>query len=360
MSPLPPKPHSKNSLEQQQQRHIYVRHTPLSVSIVFMVLAVVSIPLGVVVIKSGDQTTKLDFRYDHYNNYKHSIAPAGELAVDFPFNGTVLSTGIKTRLDFSLSSSLTAPVYMQYRLHPFYQNHRLFASSIDYEQLRGGTSDLIPLCQPFRFPGEATGDTVSGYYSPCGAFPWSMFNDSISLFKNDGTLICDGGAFTVDGSSRVAGNNCKKTGIALARDVKSRFKAPGVIPGHGPMWKADGDPSATDPFLKEGYYFKEPGHKIPSSLDEDLMVWSNMAFTSNVVKDYRIITVDLPAGDYFFEITEHFPTSAYSSRKYVQLSTRSWIGGRSHLLGIALILLGSVAFTLGVALLSLQCILTPA
>jgi hypothetical protein len=358
MSEIPPKPHSNSRVEQQQLRHIYVRYSPLSIAAVFFIIAVVSIPIGVVVIVCGDRPSHSSYRYDNVNNYTFVMGVAGQHAVDFEFNGTVNSTGALARVNFTLSKSLTAPIYMEYVLDPYYQSYRWFAASIDTSQLRGGTSDLTEYCHPYRYPGENTGEDVSGYYSPCGAFPWSMYNDSIALYKSDATLICDGGKFSADGESQIADNHCRKKGIALREDVRSSYKAPKSISGHGPMWKAGGDATATDPYQKAGYYYREPGHKIPSALDEDLMVWLNMAFMQRVTKTYRIIEVDLPAGDYYFEILEQFATTHISAQKYVRLSTRSWIGENNHVLGILLIVVGGAGFIMAVALLILQCFAT--
>nr|AHM92899.1 miltefosine transporter beta subunit [Leishmania amazonensis] len=359
MASLPPKPHLKNRVEQQQLPHVFVPHSPLSVSVVFFILAILAIPIGVVVIVTGDRTTRLDFRYDHINNYKFAMGAAGEYAVNFPFNDTTYSSGVKTLVMFSLSQSLTAPVHLQYRLRPFFQNYRYFTASVDYAQLSGRASVISKSCAPFRFPGEAAGNIVPGYYNPCGAYPWAIFNDSISLYRMDGTLICDGGAFTVDGRSLLADNKCVKSGIARKSDVKERFKPPRLIPGNGPMWSGGGDKSATDPYLKEGYYYQEPGHKIPFNVDEDLIVWLDPSFTSDVTKNYRILNVDLPAGDYYFEITEQYPTAPYASQKFVQLETRSWIGGRSHVLGSLLIIMGGTALIMAVTLLSVKCLIRP-
>ncbi|GET91382.1 hypothetical protein, conserved [Leishmania tarentolae] len=359
MASPPVKPHMKNRLQQQQLPHIFARHSPLSVSIAFFILTVVAIPIGIIVIVSGDRTTRLVVRYDHINNYKFAMGAANELAVNFPFNGTTYSSGVKTRVMFSLPHSLTAPVYMQYRLKPFFQNYRFFTFSVDYLQLCGKASVVSKLCSPYRFPGEVTGNIVPGYYSPCGAYPWAMFNDSISLYKVDGTLICDGGAFTANGTSLAEDNKCMKSGIARRSDVKERYRSPREIPGHGPMWSAEGNSSATDPYLREGYYYEEPGHKIPISTDEDLIVWLDVAFMSDVTKDYRILNVDLPAGNYYFEITEQYPTAPYASEKFVQLETRSWIGGRSHVLGSLLIIMGGTAFIMAVSLLSVKYFIMP-
>lgn len=359
MSALPPKPHAKSRVEQQELQHIYIRYSPLAIAAVFFIIAVVSIPIGIVVIVCGDRTSQASYRYDNINNYQFVMGSAGQHAVDFEFNGTTYSTGAVARVNFTLHKSLTAPVYIEYVLDPFYQNYRWFAASVDTSQLRGGTSDLNKYCHPYRYPGENTGEDVSGYYSPCGAFPWSMFNDSIALYKSDATLICDGAKFYVDGTSQIANNHCRKKGIALREDVRSSFKAPKSISGHGPMWRAGGDATAADPYQRAGYYYREPGHKIPSALDQDLMVWLNMAFMQKVTKTYRIIDVDLPAGDYYFEVLEQFATVNVKAKKFVRLATRSWVGENNHVLGILLIVVGGVGFVMAVALLLLQCFVAP-
>ncbi|KPA84552.1 hypothetical protein ABB37_01087 [Leptomonas pyrrhocoris] len=359
MSILPLKPHSKSRVEQQELQHIYVRYSPLAIAAVFFIIAVVSIPIGIVVIVCGDRTSHVSFRYDDVNNYTFVMGSAGQYAVDFDFNGTSFSTGAVARVDFTLHKSLSAPIYIEYVLDPFYQNYRWFAASVDSSQLRGGTRRLSKFCHPYRYPGEKTGEDISGYYNPCGAFPWSMYNDSISLYKRDATLICDGGKFNTDGTSQIPNNHCKKKGIALKEDVESSYKAPKSMSGHGPMWKAGGDSTATDPYQKAGYYYREPGHKIPSSLDEDVMVWLKMAFVNRVTKTYRIVEVDLPAGDYYFEVLEQFATAPISGRKYIRLATRSWIGEKNHVLGILLIVVGGVGFVLAIALFILQCFIAP-
>lgn len=358
MPQYPPKPHSTNKVEQQTLRHVYSHYSPISVAITLIIIATAFVPVGVLVLVIGDRATMLRFRYDNISKYSYTIGDAGEHAVDFSFNGSTYSSGVKTRVSFSLSKSIAAPIYIEYHLNPFYQNYRWFGASLDRSQLRGGTAEVSEYCEPFRFPGEYTGNRGPGYYTPCGALAWTLFNDSISLYKKDSTLICDGGAFTIEGDTLNADNKCKKKGIALSRDVKKSFKAPSEKTSNsGPAWKAGGDSAAEDPYLKEGYYYGEPGHKIPSSLDEDLMIWMNIALMPEFANTYRIIVEDLAAGDYYFDITEQFATWPYSSEKYVQLSTRTWVGIKSDVLGILLITLGSFSFVVALSLIVLACCL---
>ncbi|EPY41421.1 hypothetical protein AGDE_02503 [Angomonas deanei] len=184
-----------------------------------------------------------------------------------------------------------------------------------------------------------------------------MFNDSISFYKKaSDTLICAGDKFSPDGTSLID-QDCHKTGIALGSDVKSSFKPTKEIKQlSGPMWTNAGDPSSSDPFLKEGYYFGEPGHKIPETMDEDLIVWTNVAYLADFSKLYRVIDVDLVAGDYYFYIVENFDVVSFEGEKHVRLVTRNWIGGRNHVLGILLTVVGSVAFVFALCVMIITCI----
>lgn len=372
---IPPRPHEKNRVVQQTLPHLYPHHTPIPVALTLVLIAVVLIPIGVATIVASDRVTEVKFRYDEVNNYRHVEGGPADYPYTFPFQGATLSSGARVRKKITLEKSLTAPIYIQYRLHNFYQNFRQYVTSIDTSQLLGNTGGLYDECEPYRFPGEAQKDEQPGYYSPCGLIPWSMFNDTFALYKvPDGTvvdeasatvpataiLICDGAAFSAEGKNLLPKNQCHKTGIALNSDATVRFKPAKEIPKYsGPMWMAGGDPTSADPFLQHGYYYAEPGHPIPLSTDEDLMVWARLAYLGEFAKMYRIIDVDLPAGDYFFDVVERFPVSQFEGRKYFQLVTRNWIGGRNHVLGILLIIFGGISFISAVAVLLVRPSLLP-
>lgn len=355
MSAIPPKPHADSRLQQQKLPHFYPEHGSLPVALTLVVFTILLLPMGVVIIVTSDKVTELDYRYDNINNYEFSVGAGGVNPVQFTFNGSTYSMGATARVTFTLSKSISAPVYVQYRLRNYFQNYRWFGASKDSSQLHGGSAGLISDCKPYRYPGEARDERVPGYYNPCGAVPWSLFNDSISLYKASGDLICDGGAFLADGDSTNPKNKCRKTGIALQSDVDKRFKPPVESKGEtGPMWAAGGDPSSSDPFLKDGYYSQEPGHKIPSSTDEDFIVWANAAYTGDFNNGYRIIEEDLPAGDYYFDIVETYDVRSMGGEKHVMLITRSWIGGRNHHLGILMTVVGAVSFVIAVAIVILR------
>jgi hypothetical protein len=303
----------------------------------------------------------------------------GETTVD------VSSTqGCRTRLSFTLDKGISGPVYMYYRLTNFYQNYRLFAESRDDTQLMGETVTMsgISYCDPWDSAGRfrdiddrSTDPATSGaptygsmMYAPCGAIAWAMFNDSISLYKvadenwaggattststaplpnATTTVVCNGAGFAADGTATDAANtNCQKKDIAVWNARNSQFKAP---KGGNLVWTGEGRPSATDLFLRNGWYADEVGHKVPIQTDEDFMVWTTLATLNDFRKLYRIMNVDLQPGTYVVEVDEYFDSASYGGEKHVILATRSWIGAKNYVLGGLFLGLGIWSFVVAVA-----------
>ncbi|EPY33795.1 hypothetical protein STCU_01971 [Strigomonas culicis] len=350
--------HQKKRIEQQSLWHFYPRHTALPVALTLIIVTVFCIPAGVSTLVYSNKVLEVDLRYDQINAYVYRSGEAGLYPYSFDFNGSTYSTGVTTTVRFNLSKSAAAPVYLQYRLKKFYQNYRWFGASLDEAQNNGADTTMASKCNPFRYPGEVSDNQQPGYYNPCGALAWAMFNDSISLYNSKGVLICDGTQFTANGTNLTSDNQCHKSGIALnSATTKSFMPAVPSTKVTGPMWTGDGGTESTDPFYTAGYYFEEPGHKIPITTDEDFIVWEKMAYLADFSNMYRIIDVDLPAGEYTLNITENFNVNAFSGEKHVRLVTRTWIGGRNHILGILLVVLGCVSFVIFVAVLVTGCVM---
>lgn len=350
---LPARPYSRGclgSFQQQRLTSCFVIYSPIPVALALFSVALVCIPIGVMEIVYTGRAKSVDHRYDNINNYKFQSSDSLVYPHVFSFNGTEHSMGTRTFVSFELTQTLMAPVLLMYSLKDFHQNFRSFVSSIDPQQLYGKTSKIITDCKPFQRPGELQGKKQSGYYSPCGSIAWSMFNDTFALYKlssknfdgstvpSDATLICDGSQFDKNGDSLLASNQCTKKGIALPSSTYS-YKEPATeTDNSGPIWMFGGDSSASDPFLKEGYYYGEPGHVIPSTVDEDFIVWSEPALLPDFQNIYRIINTDLAAGDYLFDITELF---SFPGEKHVVLATRNWLGSKHLVLGILTVVLGA-------------------
>ncbi|KAF2070911.1 hypothetical protein CYY_007777 [Polysphondylium violaceum] len=202
--------------------------------------------------------------------------------------------------------TMQAPVYFYYRLENFYQNHRSYVKSRNDNQLRGeivsAYKDLQD-CEPFKSLDDS--HDPQNFYLPCGLIARSMFNDTFVL--KQGTPI-----------------PLKKEGIAWTSDKEKKFKNP--------------------PANAVGIRI------IPDFEDEDFIVWMRTAGLPDFKKLYRIIEQDLQ-GTYTVDIQNNYNVSSFSGKKYIVLSTTSWIGGKNPFLGYAYIIVGIICFVQGIVFL---------
>ena len=361
------KPHSDNKFKQQDTPHFYTRHSAKTVISSLLVTAIIFIPLGAAIVVASDSIFELNIRYDDVQGYKYTTSCA--TAYSFAFNGSTTAQGCNTKKVFTLAKSVPQPISLSYRLVQFHQNYRQYATSRDDRQLAGQSTDPASYCNPIRVPGDTvqrfpsipgSSLTYSSFvYSPCGLIAWSMFNDTIDLYKvpsaaqvvvtnpvpSNAQVVCLGSKFDAKGNSLNSSNLCKKTGIALTPDVKTRF----ADPGGSMIWTGAGNATSQDPYLAGGYYAFEPAHRIPSATDEDFIVWARTASMPDFRKLYRIITQDLPAGDYLLDIGEFFDVASFNGEKHVIIATTSWIGGTNYVLGVSVLVMGCLSFVLAIA-----------
>lgn len=341
---------------------VYPYHSGWIVAPILLLLSAAFVPVGVLIIKESDSLLEVSVSYGGVNKYTYRVDAEDRYPHKFSFNGSNYSTGATTVISFKINETVRQPVYMQYRVTGFFQNYRRYRSSQDYNQLLYNPRSVSQDCEPFRYPGEVHKAAETGnVYFPCGSIAWSLFNDSFKLYKgnatstlNDSELICDGSAFDADGKSSV-GHSCRKNGIASNGDIKL-FRSAKEPEDEG-IWSSKGKSSSDDPYRKEGYYYGEPGHRIPSVRDEDFIVWASLSYTSEVTKMYRIIEKDLEQGDYKVEIVENFDVYSFKGEKYVVLTTRSWFGEKNHEMGITFLVVGCISFVLGLGVIIQQWVL---
>lgn len=262
--------------------------TPFPVIVSFIAIGIAFIPVGIALLFASNAVVEVSSRYD-------DICP--------------LSTNTSTPcvITLNVTDKMTAPVYMYYKLENFYQNHRRYVKSRNDPQLRGEVIEkwsALQDCDPRRSEGEV--EDVNKYYLPCGLIAWSMFNDSFVLADVNTTII-----------------PLRKKGIAWSSDVDTKFKNP--------------------PADAKGI------RVIQDFEDEDFIVWMRTAGLPNFKKLYRIIDQDIEPGVYYVTIDNNFPVSSFNGKKFVVLSTTTWIGGKNPFLGWAYIVIGIICFLLGVA-----------
>lgn len=343
--------------------------SPPHVTACLVFLAVIFIPIGIAIILANDKIFEREIRYDHV---RKCTAGNNDGILTTPMGGAwgTYTQGCRTFMNFTIDADVAGPVYMYYKLTNFYQNHRRFAKSRDTQQLAGNdvtpSSDCKPILVPGAFWNNVSQQVQVGdgtvyqtatyndfYYSPCGLVAWSMFNDTFILHAVDattgayiGNALCDTSKFSEETNlPTVANQSCYKKGVTWTSDY-DKFKTPYMT---NRIWTADRTNygqankfNTTDPFLSNGWYAFEPAHKVPSTLDEDFMVWMRTASLPTFRKLYRIFDNGLKAGKYSMEILEFFDSQQYDGTKSFVLSTVSWVGAKNAFLGYAYIVVGAV------------------
>lgn len=304
---------------------------PHWVIITFLVIFVAFTPIGIALIFASESVHEIQMEYtNECEQVRDSTTGQPYCLID--------------KMQFTLDRRMEAPIYMYYKLDNFYQNHRRYVSSRSDSQLGGSSVDASAAeesCSPIwaYAPRGAGASSVSesAIINPCGLIAWSMFNDSISLYKYDdatltnSSLICSGprpiGSENPDPNSK-----CTKSGIAWSSDRNVKFKKP----------------SSSKNRMHPMDYYNETGHTIPSHDDEDFMVWMRTAALPSFRKLYRIIQQDLDPGTYYFHINNRYPVGSFSGKKSVILSTISFLGGENLFLAISYVCVGGICLFLAV------------
>lgn len=243
-------------------------------------------------------------------------------------------------VSFSVPNELTGGVFLYYRLTNFYQNHRRYLKSVDYEQLLSKPRTAKQLhdgqCKPVgRDP--ATG---KGIY-PCGLIANSMFNDTFS----DPVLL--------DAASQPVRNyTMSEKGIVWSGEYKRyeppTYNASDIVPP--PFWQG-----ATGPYgYPNGY---QEGQVFNPREDEHFQVWMRTASFPTFRKLYkRNDDEPMAVGRYRVTIDDNYPVAMYDGTKAMIISTTTWVGGRNLELGLLHISVAVLCFALALFLAAKQLI----
>lgn len=113
-------------------------------------------------------------------------------------------------LELKVEKEMKQPVFAYYQLDNFYQNHRRYVKSRDYQQLMGETrtiDDISSSCEPITTNADLENMGITAFADgtafdattkaaaaiPCGLIAKSFFNDTYALYNekpaDDGSTV---------------------------------------------------------------------------------------------------------------------------------------------------------------------------
>eukprot|EP00770_Monocercomonoides_exilis_P003218 MONOS_3197.1-p1 / transcript=MONOS_3197.1 / gene=MONOS_3197 / organism=Monocercomonoides_exilis_PA203 / gene_product=LEM3 / transcript_product=LEM3 / location=Mono_scaffold00073:63932-65222(+) / protein_length=260 / sequence_SO=supercontig / SO=protein_coding / is_pseudo=false len=225
-------------------------------------------------------------------------------------------------IPFHVEKDVAGPVYVLYQLDHFYQNHRRFVTSRDYDQLRGKKLNDRELnkCDPRSGENQQIKDSER---IPCGIAANTMFNDIFSV------------EYLGDATKSIKNN--------ISSNAQEEIRQQIEIKKDGIVWPSD----------KKLYKSQAGSQKDVTS--DAFIGWMKPAALPSFRKMYGIITDGLKKGDYQVNIVNNYNLTL--NEKSVVFTKHSWFGGKNDLLGIMYVVFGGLCGILAliVAVKSLFC-----
>jgi hypothetical protein len=271
----------KNRFKQQTLPAWRPVPTLMSSLITFLVFGVIFLTFGIVLIEFTKDIVEVEKRYD-----------------------SSWGNAASWTITLEIKEKMKQPVMVYYQLDNFYQNHRRYVKSVNFDQLSGSSKstgsltswDPIISNSDLGFNLSYTGVLLdpTAAANPCGLIARSFFNDTYIM----------------------SGNTIDETDIAWDSDVDEKFGLP--------------SDSATVQWIKP--------------TDEHFIVWMRTAGMPSFRKLWGRIRTDIAVGNYTVTIANTYDVSAYDGKKTFVLSTTNAFGGKNYFLSIWYLVVGSLCF----------------
>lgn len=348
----------ENAFTQQRLKAINPVLTAKTVIPLLVAIAIVFVPLGAAMWYASDRIEDITIEYSHCEN----LAQFGRWTtipdeyIDYNFRktyGNITQPSFAWRLtndtsqqfederkvcqvQFQVFHTMKGPLYLYYRLHNFYANHRRYVKSFSEDQLNGKAASLDDIKNTVGQNCQPLSDVNGTRIYPCGLIANSLFNDTFStaFIAVNGTSEDKTVPLTEDGISWATNKN---------RFQKTRYNYTEIVPP--PNWYKmfpNGYNETNIPDISTWPQFQN--WMRPSAL----ATFNKLALRND--------SASLEEGIYQIEVGLHFPVLPYNGKKYLYITQRSVIGGKNDFLGISWIVAGGICFVLGLALLVINFI----
>ncbi|RKO95723.1 Lem3/Cdc50, partial [Caulochytrium protostelioides] len=353
---VPAKSHrpGNTAIKQQRLPSWQLVLTPKHTIPVYFVIALLFIPVGVGLYYAQSRVHEVII------NYTNCDTLAGTTLAKPPSNAGEHTDAIQqwsydpaTKLctiQFRVGEDIATPVYMQYRLTNFFQNHRKYTKNFDRRQLRGDALSLEGLHEGACTLSDASGTAIGtsgvaapgAVFYPCGIIANSFFLDEIA-----DNLTCIRTDEPLPENAPCAGNPYPMTqqGISWASDrsgkwsyQRTRYLDPAtlgrVFPGATNLTQVVVPPPdwiQFHPRYANGY----TNETVPDLSDwERFQAWMKPAGHSTFRKPWGKNTeLNLQRGTWQVQVAMYYDVKRLEATKSLVLTNMGPVGGRNRFLG---------------------------
>lgn len=221
-----------------------------------------------------------------------------------------------------LKTPLNGFFALYYKLDGYYQNHKEFRRSIDYNQLLGKVvKDVagISNCRPYLK------DDDGRILHPCGAVPHAVFTDRFTIFKDS------------DGYEEIALDESRAS-ICNSHGVHTLFKNPTTEEVN--EFSESVNFWLKEPAIRQSLNMDKPG--VGEGVENSHFInWVEISATSTVQKLYGIFhaeNIELPI-QVRIEVSHTLPSIV---KKSVVIEKRSTLGNTGHIMGVIYVIVALI------------------
>ncbi|KAF6063468.1 LEM3 (ligand-effect modulator 3) / CDC50 family protein [Candida albicans] len=177
----------ENSFTQQRLKAINPVLTAKTVIPLLVAIAIVFVPLGAAMWYASHKIEDITIDYSQCQNLARNIDTNSESKPKFSW---------KLQMTHRNNLMMKSPIYLYYRLHNFYANHRRYVKSFSEDQLNGKPATLNTIKNTVGQNCQPLSDVNGKRIYPCGLIANSLFNDTfteafeaVNGTSSDNTLV---------------------------------------------------------------------------------------------------------------------------------------------------------------------------